>query len=43
MRKSLDGTVSYNLTDEGVLCDACKKKKRIEAMQKTFDKPLHRE
>lgn len=40
--KSEDGKVTYNLTDDGVLCDKCLEKRETERLEKTFDEPLHR-
>ncbi len=43
IRKIKTGGVVDNIDDAGkLLCESCKKKRRIAAMEKTFDEPLHR-
>lgn len=42
--KSSTGSVIYNIDNDGnIACEKCeKKRRRIAAMEKTFDEPLHR-
>jgi uncharacterized protein with PIN domain len=45
--KGSAGSVIYNIDNDGnIACEACekarKKERRIAAMEKTFDEPLHR-
>ena len=44
IRKSKTGGAVYNIDDAGkLLCESCEKKRRIAAMEKMFDEPLHRQ
>ena len=43
IQRSKTGSIVYNIDDAGkLLCESCEKKRRIAAMEKTFDEPLHR-